>query len=109
MIKLNELKEGQIIYLEPQGNNARYSKEIEEDIITKVAKKYFYTENHGKFYIESMQQDCGQYISNYTAWISKQDLENKNTSIELSEKIKRFVLPSVGIEKLKQIWGILEN
>ena len=81
------MKEGDIIYLKPIGNAARWSEQIQEATITKVAKKYFYVQPsfYGRFYIDSMAQDNGEYISNYEAYLSMQDIADEK---ELNENLR---------------------
>lgn len=105
---------GQKVYLEPINNNARYSKEIKESRISKIGRKYFELEDkyYGRFFIESMRQDCGQYISGYNAYLSMQEIEDKKEAQKLFAEIKK-VFSGFGTEiplsKLKEIERIIKS
>ena len=103
---------GQKVYLEPIGNNARYSKEIKESRISKIGRKYFELEEkyYGRFFIESMSQDCGQYISGYNAYLSMQDIEDKKEAQKLFYEIKKVFSgfsTEIPLSKLKEIERII--
>lgn len=102
------MKVGDTIFLEPLSNAARYSKEIKEDIIEKIGNKYFYLKIHGKFNIDSMMQDNGQYSSNYKAYKSRNDLEDKKLYIYLKIKIKEHIeMDRASLENLIDISKII--
>ena len=103
---------GQKIYLKPIGNKARYSQEIKEVTIGKVGKKYFeLEENHyGRFFIDTMSQDCGQYISGYTCYLSLQDIEDEKEALRLLTEIKKVFSgfnTDLPLSKLKEIDRII--
>lgn len=83
-----KLQIGQDIYLKPTGNAARGSKEIREGKITKIGNKYFETDAyHGRFFIETLYHDAGQYTSNYKGYLSKQEILDEYESNRLFSKI----------------------
>ena len=105
---------GQKIYLKPIGNQARYSKEIKETIISKIGRKYFEVEDsgYGRFFIDTMNQDCGQYVSGYTCYLSLQEIEHEKEAKILSEKIKKVFSgfsPDLPLDKLKKIERIINS
>lgn len=85
------MKIGQTIYLKPIGNAKRHSKDIKEAKISKIGRKYFNVEPsyYGRFFIDSMYQDCGEYISDYKAYLSKQEIEEEEEANLLYLKIKK--------------------
>lgn len=103
---------GQKVYLEPTGDNKRYSKEIEESRISKIGRKYFTLEDkyYGRFFIESMTQDGGQYISGYNAYLSLQEIEDKREAQRLFAEIKEVFSgfsTEIPLSKLKEIEQII--
>ena len=103
---------GQKIYLKPIGNQARYSQEIKEVRVGKVGRKYFELEDkhYGRFFIETMNQDCGQYISGYTCYLSMQEIEDEKQAIELLTEIKKVFSgfsTDLPLSKLKEIHRII--
>lgn len=103
---------GQKIYLEPIGNNARYSKEIKESRISKIGRKYFELEEkyYGRFFIDSMSQDCGQYMSGYNAYLSIQEIEDKKEAQKIFTELKKVFSgfsTKIPLFKLKEIERII--
>lgn len=100
------LEVGQTIFLEPRGNAARYNKDLIETKISKIGKKYFtVTENwYGRFYIENLMQDRGDYMSEYRAILDKQQLLDEKEESELinfiKDRLRVFDLPRLRDMKL---------
>jgi len=109
------MKVGQKIYLKPIGNNARYgNQEVRECTISKIGRKYFELEEkgYGRFFIESMAQDCGQYISGYQAYLSIQDIEDEEEAKKLYSEIKKAFSgfsTSLSLSELKEISRIINH
>lgn len=103
---------GQTIYLEPQGNAARRSKEIREAKVESVGRKFFTIEDGTKFFIENGRHNAGQYTSDWQAYESLQEIEYKNLSQRLHDAIKRQFFsgftPNITLEDLKKISDILK-
>lgn len=102
------MKLGQKIYLAPQGNAARYNKEVHEDVITKIGRVYFETKRHGRFNIQTMQHDNGQYSSQYQAFFNTEDYQaHIDTPI-----LRRYIenkLYCVDYKRLLEIKKIIEQ
>lgn len=103
---------GQNVYLEPINNNARYSKEIKESRISKIGRKYFELEekHYGRFFVDSMRQDCGQYVSGYNAYLSKQEIEDKKEAQKIFVELKKVfsgLSTEITLAKLKEIERII--
>lgn len=104
---------GQKVYLKPVGNQTRYSKEIKETRISKVGRKYFELEEsyYGRFFIKTMNQDCGQYISGYTCYLSLQEIEDEKEALKLYTEIKKvfsgFSNTDLSLSQLKEINRII--
>ena len=102
---------GQTVYLRPIGNAARGSSKIEEVVITKVGRKYFETEGHGRFEIETMRQDGRGYVSNYQAYLSLEDIEQEKEQNRLVDEIckvfRGYGRPEVTFEQARAIADIL--
>lgn len=108
------MKVGQIIYLEPINNNARYSKEVEKCKISKIGRKYFELEKkqYGRFFIDSMTQDCGDYVSGYNAYFSLQEIEDKKEAQKIFSEIKKELNgfnTNIPLIKLKEILQIIKS
>jgi len=84
---MSYIKVGQKIWLEPLSNAARYSKDPVEEVITKIGRKYFHTQWKGRFDIQSMNQDNGEYSSQYKAYLNKQDIVDANEIVKLKISI----------------------
>lgn len=101
---------GQTIYLEPQGNAARRSKEIREAKVESVGRKYF-TANGMKFYLDNGRHNAGQYSADYQAYESLQAIEDKRLADNLHSKIKDAFgayKATHQLSELKQIAEILK-
>jgi len=108
------LKVGQKVYLKPIGNRARYSKDIVESSISKIGRKYFKVEDdhYGRFFIDTMKQDNGQYISEYACYTSREKIESEKEIQILYDKIKKMfytLKPDIPLEKLKRIDKIINT
>jgi hypothetical protein len=113
-----KLSVGQTIFLKPIGNAARRSTDLIETKIAKIGKKYFEVENgyYGRFFIDTLTQDGGQYISNYQGYLSKEELETERETKRLYDKIREEYFNSyssgafnIGLGKLKKIEDILNS
>lgn len=82
-----KLKVGQTVYLEPLANAARKNNEIQEAIVQSVGKKYF-TANGMKFNLDDGIHNAGNYVSEYKAYESVQEIEEKRLADYLHKKIK---------------------
>lgn len=103
---------GQKIYLKPIGNRARYNEGIKEVRIGKVGRKYFELEgsHYGRFFIDTMTQDGGQYMSEYTCYLSLQDIEDEKEALRLFTEIKKVFSgfnTDLPLSKLKEIDRII--
>ena len=108
------MKTGQEIYLKPIGNRARYDKEIKKTKVGKVGRKYFELEesHYGRFFIDTMLQDCGQYISGYVCYLSLQEIEDEEEALKLYTEIKKMFSgfsTDLPLNKLKEIHKIINN
>ena len=84
-----ELEIGKMVYLKPMGNQARYSKEIEEAKVSKIGRKYFQIvgNDRSRFSIEEMLHDGGQYSPQWQVYFSKKEIEDEIRCSELNKKI----------------------
>lgn len=103
---------GQKVYIKPIGNATRCSKEIKEGTISKIGRKYFeLKENYGRFFIDGMHQDGGQYISNYQCYLSLQEIEDEEELYNLQHWLrKEFSYSSnYSLKTLREVKKLLEN
>lgn len=105
-----KLQIGQDIYLKPIGNAARRTSEIKEGKITKIGKKYFEVDAYsGRFFIDDLYHDAGEYTSNYRAYFTKQEILDEMEAEKLFAKISthfRYRNPFT-IDQLKAIDKII--
>lgn len=109
---MNDLKEGQTIYLKPINNAARYNQDIKEVKISKVGRKYFETFGYGKFFIDTLKQNNGNYLPNYVAYTNNQDILDENECLEIYSFIDRYFRYDWGglsLEKMRQIKDIIQS
>ena len=100
------------MYVEPRNNAARYSKEIETHIVSKVGRKYFELEGmyNARFFIKTLSQDGGQYCSDHQCYLSLKEIEDEREASSLYSKIRLIFNENsntITLEKLKQISDIL--
>ena len=103
---------GQTIYVEPRNNAARYSKEIETHIVSKVGRKYFELEGmyNARFFIKTLSQDGGQYCSDHQGYLSLKEIEDKREADKLYNEVRKYFSThstKLSLENLKQISDIL--
>jgi len=91
-MKKEDLKIGQVLYLKPINNASRRGDgEIKETYITKIGKKYIIVHGHyGRYFIDSLLQDAGQYSSNYQAYTTRQQIEEEREMQTLRDKLRKY-------------------
>lgn len=110
---MKKVEVGQKIYIKPINNASRYGKEIIEETVTKVGRKYFQVSKSwlGRFFIDTMNQDNGDYMSNYLAYGTLEEIEQEKEEstlyglIEGSFRSRR----KYPIETLRKIWELLNS
>lgn len=110
----SDLSVGQKVYLQPIGNNSRYSTKIEEGVISSVGNKYFTIEGfrRDKFSIETMYQHIDNFMPGWKVWISLEDYENYKLLGDYSSKLGRMgsgEFAQLGLEKLKVIMDLISK
>lgn len=108
------MKIGQTVYLKPIGNNSRYSQELIKVEIDKIGRKYFEVniKHYGRFFIETMIQDCGDYISGYKCYLSLQEIKDEEEHELLFSEIKKefsAYRTNLPLSKLKEISQIIKK
>lgn len=106
---------GQVVYLRPVGNQARYSKEIQQGEITKIGRKYFYVKisyDEIQFCIQNnLQKNTGYgYGRDWDLYFSEQEIFDENEYLQLLGSIQKFFReyqPKVSLEQLRKIASIL--
>lgn len=112
---MKKLEVGQTVYVKPIGNAARRSTKIITCKISKVGRKYFELDLNwmGRFEIESMTQDNGDYISNYACYLSLQEIEDEKELNELYKDIgscfNSFSAKNYSLKQLRAVKNILNN
>lgn len=113
---MRKLEVGQTVYLKPFGNNVRYNKEIKEDVITKVKRKYFQVgEGYRplKFIIEDMKQETGGYLAEWKIYFSKQEILDEEEFEKLSREIKNkfdgYGKVDLTLDQLRRIKAIISE
>ena len=106
-----KLEVGQIIYITE--TNVRYgvNNDPKPCTISKVGKKYFETSDswRGRFSIEDLRHDAGQYSPRYIVWLSLQEHEDDKLRDVLFSKIsgKFKYSNSLTLQQLKDIDAII--
>ena len=101
---------GNEIYLEPKSNAARYSKEIKTVTIKKIGRKYFeVNEMNGRFFIDTLEIDGGQYTPEWQGYLSLKHIEDKIESEKICNELRQFFNGRVGlpIEKMREIRNMI--
>ena len=106
------MKVGDAIYLRPQGNAARYSKEIKKAIIKKIGRKYFEVDRpQGRFFISDLMHDGGGYFSSWKGYLSPKDAEDSAEEEEIIKELTLFFNKKItlSLKKLREISAILRQ
>lgn len=108
-----KLEVGAKVWLKPLGNAAIYSKslieeEIIEEEIIKLGRKYFETNSHGRYYIDNLLQDAGEYSPNYKAYLDIQEYRDELEKRELLVRIEGSVRKAT-LDQLRAIHKILNT
>ena len=116
----DELKVGQIVFLKPVGNAARYVRDdilnnLIETEITKIGRKYFYVSKFRdkKFSLENMADklDYG-YRRDYEVYTDIQDIKDEIEIARLNSEIKKTFdnwRSGLTLEQLRRIKNIIEE
>ena len=104
-----EFKVGQIVYLAPGVNVARYNKELREGVVEKIGRKYVYVsiDNYQgyKFNKKTLEQFTS-YITDYYLFLSKQqyldEVEKREIDNWFSEMF-RYRRSSFTIDQLRRM------
>ena len=80
---------GQALYLRPIGNEARYNREIRTCTVSAVGRKYFQVQElpRIRFHIDGLRHDGGQYISNWQAYESMQEIDDEKECSALRDTV----------------------
>jgi len=77
---------------------------IKEAVVTKVGKKYFEVDKfRGRFFIESLLEDAGQYTATSRVYLSLKDYEDEREISYLAGKLRDFNFKGLSLEQLRQI------
>lgn len=115
-MKVNKTNVGDKIWLKPDGNQARRSKEIREYEIKKVGRKYYevwdgeFDGSTIKFTIEGNSQ-VTEYTADWEVYFSKQEILDEEEYKTLHNNIKRKVdiygRPTLTLDQLRRINTII--
>ena len=116
------MEKGQVVYLVPVNDNARYIEDnilnhVVEAKIDRVGKKYFYLEGRKfarkKFGIEEMR-DISNYCSDWNVFVKHQDIVDELDRSRIISKIRSSVgdycysMCKLTISKLRKIEAIID-
>lgn len=107
------MKVGQTVYLKPKENSRAWRRNPNpiKSVIEKVGTKYITVEIYGQFYKKSLKRKS-EYNSDYTLFLSKEDLDLETERCDLSNRIKNSIPKyskwNIEVEKLRKIAEILE-
>ncbi|MGG3890312.1 hypothetical protein [Metabacillus fastidiosus] len=112
---------GEKVYLKPVNNAARGgNKEIREEYIIKIGRKYFFVGKEGetnerlmvKFNIDDLRQ-VTDYSPNWIIYFSKQEILDTEESIKLTREIKEkfntWGNVGLSLDQLKRIKDIISE
>lgn len=113
----NKYRVGDMVYLKPEGNNARYTNsKTKAGVIDRVGNSYVYvrTENDKifKFDKETRYENNG-YSATWRLYFSNQEIldeeEVKKISQELQRALNYSAISTFSLDQLKRIVGILKE
>ncbi|WP_299831419.1 hypothetical protein [uncultured Metabacillus sp.] len=112
---------GQKVYLKPVNNAARYgNKEIREQEIVKVGRKYFFVGSKGearerwmiKFSIEDLRQ-VTEYANDWELYFSEQEILDEEETEEIWNDLRlifgSYGRPTLSLDKLRRIKEIVSE
>ncbi|MCY7947663.1 hypothetical protein P8891_11580 [Bacillus atrophaeus] len=110
-----KLQVGQTVYLKPDGNQSRYTSEINVAKIIKVGRKYFEVSFNGSNKLKFLMSDLTQAID-YPDWklyFSEQEISDEEEHEKLLFKIKSAINRAnsnkYSLEQLRAIYEIMQN
>lgn len=114
------LQVGQKVWLKSINSIKRtpIDNELCEVEISKIGTKYFFLteERYGRFFIDTLNQDNGEYNSRYRIYLSKEKHDNEVESTDLIFKLHDFFYRERGLgkskfplEKLREIHKIINS
>ena len=108
-----KLKVGQKVFLKEIFGRSPQDKELIKTNIAKVGNKYFTVSDswRGRFHIDKMMHDGGQYSPKYKAYLSEKEILDENLSIGLIAKIRSIIgqygKTDLTLDQMKQIINII--
>ena len=108
-----KLKVGQEVFLKEIFGRSPQDKELIKTNIAKVGNKYFTVSDswRGRFHIDKMMHDGGQYSPKYKAYLSEKEILDESLSVELIHKIRTIIgqygKTDLTLDQMKQILKII--
>ena len=106
---------GQTVWYKELQRRGGDKHELVETKIAKIGKKYFETETKwvGRFYIDTMKHDAGQYSARYQVYLNKEQHENEIEADKIYSEL-RNIFSSYGkqtleLSKLREILSIVRS
>lgn len=95
-VLLKDVRKGSTVYLQPLGNNIRYSKNIVEATVTAIKRKYFSavigeSKRERDFSLDSGIGQNGNYSGDYKAYTTKYEAESATFSNDVRNEIVRLL------------------
>ena len=104
---------GQTVWLQEISHRVSNDKNLIEAKVTSVGRKYFQVDPkwYGRFYVDSLLHDAGNYSPRYKVYLSKkqyeESIEIQKLSTEIRNKIGQYGTINLPIEKLRAISELL--
>lgn len=106
---------GQTVWYKELQRRSGDKHELVETKISKIGKKYFETETKwlGRFYIDTMKHDAGQYSARYQVYLNKEQHENEIEADKIYSELRNifssYGKPTLELSKLRAILSIVRS
>ena len=106
---------GQTVWYKELQRRSGDKHELVETKISKIGKKYFETETKwlGRFYIDTMKHDAGQYSARYQVYLNKEQHENGIEADKIYSELRNifssYGKPTLELSKLRAILSIVRS
>lgn len=117
MKKLN-LEVGQVVYLQPLSNAARFNKDLREAVVDKIANKFVYLVDQPgstpKFHLVGGLEYSKNFSSQWKIWVDRVAYDEMVETERIVKRLAKVFTYSwasekIGLEDLREIEAILDR
>lgn len=112
----NKLQVGQKVWVETYSERYGQKSTLSESEISKIGKKFFEVTHsgysHGRYYIETLEHDGGDYSSKGRIWLSEQDYKDQIEAEKLNYEFRKLFQYSgsgLSLDQLRRIKSIVDE